>query len=220
MVYTQPNGQRLPTRSVLNSCVATTFDSLGWSENESQTSSEAEPQVERSSGTATERMFTQPSVSFRGRNKWVMAGTSACDATVPSNMRQSVESSRNRNNLRQRRQDDGGKKTQTNHVWLCSNISSLDKPSHCGLGAQPRAGIIFCSATACTFHCTWGSARLGHFGKTSQPSSTPGYQMPSLRDCFATGCCVWGGSVGCKRGQNLDVRLFGILIRQRLWVLA
>ncbi len=121
-------------------------------------------------------------------------------------MRQSVESSRNRNNLRQRRQDDGGKKTQTNHVWLCSNICSLDKPSNCGLGAHPRAGIIFCSATSCTFHCTWGSARLGRFLlKTSQPSSTRGYRVPSLRDCFATVGCMWDGSVGCNRGQNLDV---------------
>ncbi len=63
--------------SAVNSCVATTFESLGCSENEFQTSSEAEPQVGRSSVTVTERVFIQNSVSFRGRNKWVMAGTSA-----------------------------------------------------------------------------------------------------------------------------------------------
>ncbi len=54
-------------------------------------------------------------------------------------------------------------KSRGTSFWLCSNICSLDKPSHCGLGPHPLAGIIFCSATSCTFRCTWGSARLGRF---------------------------------------------------------
>ncbi len=115
MVYTQPHGQRVPTKSVPNSCVATTFDSLGWSENEFQTSSEAEPQVERSSATVTERWSIQPSVPFRGRNKWVMVGMSEsrferpyCDCAVQHEAER--ESSQNRKNPRQQRQEVGGKK--------------------------------------------------------------------------------------------------------------
>ncbi len=147
--------------------------------------------------------------------------SSACDVTVPSNMRQSVESSRNRNNLRQRRQDDGGKKTQTNHVWLCSNICSLDKPSHRGLGAHSRAGINFCSATSCTFPLHLGFRLAGTFFVKNVPAKL----HPRLSDAIATRLfcnrllCVeqicW-----VQSGPKSTRTLFYILLGQRLGVLA
>ncbi len=80
----------------------------------------------------------------------------------------------------------------------CSDrVNTLEKLSRCGLGEPPCVGMITCSPTLCSFQCTWGSAWLGRFLlKTSQPSSTPGYQMPSLRDCFATGARVRVSEIG------------------------
>ncbi len=50
--------------------------------------------------------------------------------------------------------------------------NTLDKQLNCGLGAHPCVRIITCSATLCTFHCTWGSAWLGRFS-LKRPSQAP-----------------------------------------------